>query len=96
MLDEGLDRATKIRAPMAESEEVYNHCGCRHLAVRSQSRVLNITSTLPRSLTIGNHSTMRFFTIAVSLSAATLASAQLTYNITQALQPGNFAKYRCL
>ncbi|KAJ4405884.1 hypothetical protein N0V91_004993 [Didymella pomorum] len=39
---------------------------------------------------------MRFSTIAIALSAATLASAQLTFNITQALKPGNFAKYRCL
>ncbi|KAF2621941.1 hypothetical protein BU25DRAFT_219171 [Macroventuria anomochaeta] len=34
---------------------------------------------------------MRLSAIAVALSAATLASAELTFNITQALQPGNFA-----
>lgn len=39
---------------------------------------------------------MRFSSIAIALSAASLASAQLTFNITQALQPGNFKKYRCL
>ncbi|KAF2127849.1 hypothetical protein P153DRAFT_295060 [Dothidotthia symphoricarpi CBS 119687] len=39
---------------------------------------------------------MRLSAIAVAFSAATLASAQLTYNLTQALQPGNFAKYHCL
>jgi len=39
---------------------------------------------------------MRFSSIAIAVSAASLASAQLTFNITQALQPGNFKKYRCL
>ncbi|KAH6621731.1 hypothetical protein C7974DRAFT_314852 [Boeremia exigua] len=36
------------------------------------------------------------FSILVVLSAASLATAQLTYNLTQALAPGNFKKYRCL
>ncbi|KAF1349258.1 hypothetical protein EJ07DRAFT_160036 [Lizonia empirigonia] len=39
---------------------------------------------------------MRLSALAIAFSAAALASAQLTFNITQALKPGNFAKYRCL
>lgn len=39
---------------------------------------------------------MRLSAVAIALSVAALASAQLTFNITQALKPGNFAKYRCL
>lgn len=39
---------------------------------------------------------MRLSVLALAISAASFASAQLTFNITQALKPGNFAKYRCL
>jgi hypothetical protein len=39
---------------------------------------------------------MRFTSIATVLSVTAVASAQLTYNVTQAYAKGNFAKYRCL
>lgn len=77
-------------------EMVYKRYGCRHLVLYSQAKALIITSTQLHSIAINIHFTMRFSTIAIALSAATLASAQLTFNITQALKPGNFAKYRCL
>lgn len=57
----------------------------------SNGKALSFTST-----NSPDHFRMRSSTIAIALTAATLASAQLTYNITQALKPGNFAKYRCL
>ncbi|CAI9636489.1 hypothetical protein GT037_003681 [Alternaria burnsii] len=39
---------------------------------------------------------MRFTQIATLLSVAAAASAQYTYNITQAEKPGNMEKYKCL
>ncbi|XPS95476.1 hypothetical protein M3J09_004766 [Ascochyta lentis] len=39
---------------------------------------------------------MRLSILALALTTTSLATAQLTYNLTQALKPGNFAKYRCL
>ena len=38
---------------------------------------------------------MKFVALAVAFNAA-VGSAQLIYNITQALAPGEFEKYRCL
>ena len=79
-----------------KKEEVYKYRGCRQLEALTQLSVLVKRHTLPHSLTTITCFTMRFTTIAVALSAATIASAQLTFNVTQALKPGNFAKYRCL
>ncbi|KAH7128467.1 hypothetical protein B0J11DRAFT_578673 [Dendryphion nanum] len=39
---------------------------------------------------------MHFQNLLTLFSFAIIASAQLTFNITQALAPGNFQKYRCL
>ncbi|CAN9222641.1 unnamed protein product [Alternaria alternata] len=39
---------------------------------------------------------MRFTQIATLLSVAAAASAQYTFNITQAEKPGNMEKYKCL
>ncbi|KAF1996331.1 hypothetical protein P154DRAFT_443600 [Amniculicola lignicola CBS 123094] len=36
------------------------------------------------------------YSVVTVLTGTTLASAQLTFNITQALQPGNLQKYKCL
>ncbi|OAL48136.1 hypothetical protein IQ07DRAFT_622658 [Pyrenochaeta sp. DS3sAY3a] len=39
---------------------------------------------------------MRISTIAVITSVSSLSTAQLTYNVTQAFQPGNWEKYNCI
>jgi hypothetical protein len=39
---------------------------------------------------------MRFTHLAAALSLSAVASAQLTYNVTQAYAKGNWEKYRCL
>lgn len=69
---------------------------CRHtFGSHSGSEARHIIQ-LPDSIITNNYSKMRLSAVAIALSVAALASAQLTFNITQALKPGNFAKYRCL